>query len=478
MAHLPFAPVYQGSTAPASACTRQPGELRTLEVAIAVEGAAAAARQTSTNSQLAEIIALLGASKPAPPTPIPTTRVAAPELAALAALVKDLAFKVGKLERWAAQFVEAPPALKNQARHDFTPTCDCAKPTRDKSTNTAAAQPEAKADDYADMPAFVDAGRKVVHDSVPSAFTTSTAFTSPVTAALEKKTSTMSLTVSEADSVERALELLLDSVPLDRAPQQEANVVDTPPLVELVEATALVALNAQRLLDAVERDSVPLDRAPQQQANAVNTPPLVEAADLVALKSGKGVDEDAKVDHDQPAYLPSLLATAVEQPHRVPAASPTLAAALALADTFPRSTTSTVSFPFAATASTPTVVDSSSATTAASNSVDSSIVREIENSEARPAERAGEAGGGVKHTTASSQGPKGMDREEFEARVQQIKREIEAWKQEFQALMQQMRQEFGERKQQREHTERIIDNCVRKPVVSAVEQGSYLERIE
>ncbi|GAA5897253.1 hypothetical protein JCM5296_000982 [Sporobolomyces johnsonii] len=438
MAHLTFAPVYHDSTAPASTCTRHPVELRTLEVAIAVEGAAAAARQTSTNSQLAEILALLGASKPASPTPISSTPVAAPELAALAALVKDLAFKVGKLERWAAQFVEAPPALKNEARQDFTPSCACAKSTRDKSINTVAAQPEAKADDYADMPAFVDAGRKVVRDSVSSAFTTSAAFTSPVAAALEKETSTVSLADWEADRVDRAL----------------------------------------GYLDAAERDSVPLDRAPQQEANVVDTPPLVEAADLVASKSGKGVDEDARVDHDQPAYLPSLLATAVEQPHHVPAASPALAAGLALADTFPRLTTSAASFPFAATASTPTVVGRSSATTVASNSVVSSLVREIENFEARPAERAGEVGGGVKHTAASPQGPEGTGQVEFEASVQQIKREIEAWKQQFQALMQQMKQEFGERKQKREHTEWIIDNCVRKSVVSAVEQGSYLERIE
>ncbi|GAA5917746.1 hypothetical protein JCM5296_003558 [Sporobolomyces johnsonii] len=81
-----------------------------LEVAVA----AAVTRETFTNSQLAQILTLLGALKPASPMPVSTTPIVAPELAALAALVKDLAFKVDKLERSAAQVVEGPPAFKTE----------------------------------------------------------------------------------------------------------------------------------------------------------------------------------------------------------------------------------------------------------------------------------------------------------------------------------------------------------------------------
>ncbi|GAA5874629.1 hypothetical protein JCM1840_007432 [Sporobolomyces johnsonii] len=88
-------------------------QLRGLEVAVA----AAVARETFTNSQLAQILTLLGASKPASPMPVSTTPIVAPELAALAALVKDLAFKVDKLERSAAQVVEGPPAFKTECSY-------------------------------------------------------------------------------------------------------------------------------------------------------------------------------------------------------------------------------------------------------------------------------------------------------------------------------------------------------------------------
>ncbi|GAA5968636.1 hypothetical protein JCM21900_006409 [Sporobolomyces salmonicolor] len=202
-------------------------KLHSLEVAIAAEGAAAVARQTSTHRQLAEILAHLGASQRASPSPISTTLVDAPELAALSALVTDLAFKVGKLELWAAQFVEAPPALKSevcaalfsaithrakkanpgsmsdQTRQVFAPgSCACAKPTHsNNNVNTAALQSEAEAG----MPALFGADNKAVYDSAPSPFTPSAAFASPAVSVLEKDASTVSLTESEADRVDRAL---------------------------------------------------------------------------------------------------------------------------------------------------------------------------------------------------------------------------------------------------------------------------------
>ncbi|GAA5926914.1 hypothetical protein JCM1841_000367 [Sporobolomyces salmonicolor] len=227
MAHLTFTSVYHGSTAPASASSSRPAaaiykgivprlepvkpieidnltsKLQSLEVAIAAEGAAAVARQTSTHRQLAEILALLGASQRASPEPISTTLVDAPELAALSALVTDLAFKVGKLELWAAQFVEAPPALKAETRQVSAPgSCACAKPTHNNNNvNTAALQSEAEAG----MPALFGADNKAVNDSAPSPFTPPAAFASPAASMLERDASTVSLTESEADRVDRAL---------------------------------------------------------------------------------------------------------------------------------------------------------------------------------------------------------------------------------------------------------------------------------
>ncbi|GAA5917854.1 hypothetical protein JCM5296_004403 [Sporobolomyces johnsonii] len=122
MTRLTFAPIYDGTTTPVSTCPRHPvkianlaSQLHRLKVAIADEGAAAIARQTSTDRQLTGLRALLGTLQPASPTSIFTTPVAAPELAAL--------------------FVKAPPSVKSEARQDFTPSRTCTKSTQDKSIN-------------------------------------------------------------------------------------------------------------------------------------------------------------------------------------------------------------------------------------------------------------------------------------------------------------------------------------------------------
>ncbi|GAA5872883.1 hypothetical protein JCM1840_005877 [Sporobolomyces johnsonii] len=188
-------------------------KLRALEVAIASEGAAAVDRQRSTDRQLTAILAAL---QPTSPKLSTATPVATPELAALSALITDLALKVGKLELSVAQSVEAAPALKSEASQIVAPSCASAEPTHDnKSIDSVAPQSEAKPEGYADMPA------------------------------------------------------------------------------------------------------------------------VVEAAGLIACESGNEPDDNAKIDLDEHACSPSLMATAVEQPHCVPAAG---RAPAGIVDIFPRST--------------------------------------------------------------------------------------------------------------------------------------------
>ncbi|GAA5872879.1 hypothetical protein JCM1840_005876 [Sporobolomyces johnsonii] len=174
-------------------------KLRALEVAIASEGAAAVDRQRSTDRQLTAILAAL---QPTSPTHNTATAVASPELAALSALVTDLALRVGKLELSVAQFVEAPPAFESEASQVVAPSYASAKPTHyNKSIDSTAPQSEAKIEGYAGMPALVKAAGKLVRDYVPSIPTRPATISPSHAAALEKDASNTVLTERKAGTI-------------------------------------------------------------------------------------------------------------------------------------------------------------------------------------------------------------------------------------------------------------------------------------
>ncbi|GAA5901058.1 hypothetical protein JCM5296_007298 [Sporobolomyces johnsonii] len=187
-------------------------KLRALEVAIASEGAAAVDRQRSTDRKLTEIVALLAALQPTSPTLSTATPVPTPELAALSALVTDLALRVGKLELSVAQSVEAAPALKSEASQVVAPSCASAEPTNDnKSIDSAAPQSEAKVEGYAGMPAVVEADGKLARDDVSSTPTRSATISPSHASALEEDPSDTVLTESDSEKLARIQQILARS---------------------------------------------------------------------------------------------------------------------------------------------------------------------------------------------------------------------------------------------------------------------------